>query len=87
MRAKAPRIRPAGSVAGVSHDGAVGGASGQPSLTAAYLGVICDLDGVVYRGPDAIPYAVSALNDVFRLRPLCFATNNASRTPGEVATQ
>lgn len=87
MRAKAPRIRPAGSVAGVSHDGAVGGASGQPSLTAAYLGVICDLDGVVYRGPDAIPYAVSALNDVSRLRPLCFATNNASRTPGEVATQ
>lgn len=54
-------------------------------LAAAYLGVICDLDGVVYRGPDPIRYAVPALTEVTRLRPLCFATNNASRTPGEVS--
>lgn len=56
-------------------------------LVAAYEGVVCDLDGVVYRGSEAIPYAVSALTEAARHRPLCFATNNASRTPAEVAAQ
>ena len=56
-------------------------------LVAAYEGVVCDLDGVVYRGSEAIPYAVSALTEAARHRPLCFATNNASRTPVEVAAQ
>lgn len=56
-------------------------------LVAAYEGLVCDLDGVVYRGMEAIPYAVSALTEAARHLPLCFATNNASRNPGEVAAQ
>ncbi len=56
-------------------------------LVAAYEGLVCDLDGVVYRSSEAIPYAVSALAEVARHRPTCFATNNASRTPAEVGAQ
>lgn len=50
---------------------------------AAYEGLVCDLDGVVYRGPHAVPYAVESL--VACGKPIVFATNNASRTPGDVA--
>ncbi|MGL5818953.1 MAG: HAD-IIA family hydrolase [Phycicoccus sp.] len=50
---------------------------------AHYVAVVCDLDGVVYRGPAAVPYAVEVLRD---LRcPVVYATNNASRTPAAVA--
>lgn len=49
----------------------------------AYQGIVCDLDGVVYRGARAIPYAVDALTRC-GLRVI-YATNNASRPPGEVA--
>ena len=35
--------------------------------------------------PDSVSY--THLDVYKRQRPLCFATNNASRTPGEVATQ
>lgn len=59
---------------------------GEP-LIAAYEGLVCDLDGVVYRGPDALPYAVSALRGAAACVPVCFATNNASRSPAEVAAQ
>ena len=49
--------------------------------------VICDLDGVVYRGSRAISGAAQALID---LRDagfnLLFCTNNSSRTPLEVAS-
>jgi len=55
------------------------------SLIARYLGVICDLDGVVYRGATSVPGAVETLN---RLAaddlPVVFATNNASRSPDAV---
>lgn len=48
--------------------------------------VICDLDGVVYRGRQAIPGAADALR---RLAAggwnVVFATNNSSRTPEQVA--
>ena len=48
--------------------------------------VLLDLDGVVYAGDTAVPGAPEALA---RLReegtPLRFVTNNASRTPGQVA--
>lgn len=44
-----------------------------------------DLDGVVYRGHEAVPHAVEALND-FGGRVL-YVTNNASRTPETVAAQ
>jgi len=50
--------------------------------------VVCDLDGVVYRGHEAVAHAVDALE---RLRSsgrrVVYATNNASRTPQEVAEQ
>jgi HAD superfamily hydrolase (TIGR01450 family) len=51
-----------------------------------YRGLVCDLDGVVYRGPDAIPGAVDALNLALTsgIR-ITFATNNASRPPQAVA--
>lgn len=52
-----------------------------------FRGIVCDLDGVVYRGPHAIPHAVAALE---RVRAggvdLVYATNNGSRTPQDVAT-
>lgn len=55
------------------------------SLVERYDGLICDLDGVVYRGELAIPGAVETLN---RLRAddveVAFATNNASRAPETV---
>lgn len=45
--------------------------------------LVCDLDGVVYRGPDAVRYAVETLRRVSV--PVLYATNNASRAPGVVA--
>lgn len=53
----------------------------------SYPGIVCDLDGVVYRGPDAIPHAVEHLS---RENPnstggVIYATNNASRPPEQVA--
>ena len=54
-------------------------------LITRYRGLICDLDGVVYRGASAIPHAVATLNRVTADGvPVVFATNNASRPPGEV---
>ncbi len=61
--------------------------SGEP-LVAGYDGVVCDLDGVVYRGSDAVPEAAEALQDlVARGMKVVYATNNASRVPAEVAAQ
>lgn len=48
-----------------------------------YDGVICDLDGVVYRGPEPVAHAVEILNDLEQR--VVYATNNASRTPTDVA--
>lgn len=47
--------------------------------------VLADLDGVVYRGPDAIPYAVDALNAAKGAHRVGYLTNNASRTAASVA--
>ena len=52
-------------------------------LLHSYRAVVCDLDGVVYRGPLAVPHAVEALRDCDL--PVLYATNNASRTPETVA--
>jgi HAD superfamily hydrolase (TIGR01450 family) len=54
------------------------------ALVTRYAAVVCDLDGVVYRGPTAVPHAVDVLGtlDV----PVLYATNNASRSPTDVAT-
>jgi HAD superfamily hydrolase (TIGR01450 family) len=64
-----------------------GRAAAQP-LLAAYDGVICDLDGVVYRGHEPVAGAPTALQDmVARGIRVVYATNNASRVPGDVAEQ
>ncbi|WP_432849206.1 HAD-IIA family hydrolase [Amycolatopsis sp. CA-161197] len=59
--------------------------SGYEPLITGYRGLICDLDGVVYRGADAVPRAVETLNRVTADGvPVVFATNNASRPPEDV---
>ena len=58
--------------------------AGRAPLVANYRGVICDLDGVVYRGSEAVPGAIAALNTVVAGVPVAFATNNASRPPAAV---
>ncbi len=61
-------------------------ASTRGSLIEGFDGIVCDLDGVIYRGHDGIPHAVesllSALSSGVRV---VYATNNASRSPAEVA--
>ena len=47
--------------------------------------VLADLDGVVYKGPDAIPFAVEALNAASTAHRVGYLTNNASRTAASVA--
>ncbi|MDN5780026.1 MAG: HAD-IIA family hydrolase [Humibacillus sp.] len=66
-----------------------GGASAAVrSVADAYDGVICDLDGVVYRGGNAVPGAPEALGRLGQAGlAIVYATNNASRPPGEVAAQ
>ncbi|MBW3086970.1 D,L-glycerol 3-phosphate phosphatase [Austwickia sp. TVS 96-490-7B] len=56
------------------------------TLLDGYRGIVCDLDGVVYRGAQAIPYAVASL-ETARERGLgiVYATNNGSRPPEDVA--
>jgi len=55
-------------------------------LAALYDTALLDLDGVVYRGADAVPHAVGALKSAADggMR-LAYVTNNASRTPETVA--
>lgn len=53
------------------------------TLAGRYGAVVSDLDGVVYRGPRAVPHAVEALGALGV--PVLFATNNASRTAVDVA--
>ncbi len=55
------------------------------SLAGLYRGFICDLDGVVYRGRDAVPYAVEALARARSVGGVVYATNNAARPPHVVA--
>ncbi|MFF2273955.1 HAD-IIA family hydrolase [Agromyces sp. NPDC058136] len=48
--------------------------------------VFADLDGVVYAGAGAIPYAVDSLNRVKPGRAVGYITNNASRSDASVAS-
>ena len=48
--------------------------------------VLADLDGVVYAGPNALPYAVESINRVQRMMRVGYLTNNASRTDATVAS-
>lgn len=55
-------------------------------LAEAYDALFLDLDGVVYRGRDPVPGAVAGLEAARDAGArVVFVTNNASRTPGEVA--
>ena len=47
--------------------------------------LLADLDGVVYTGADAIPYAVESINHAAEGRRVGYLTNNASRTAASVA--
>ena len=47
--------------------------------------VLADLDGVVYTGPGAIPFAVESLNRAAETMRVGYLTNNASRTDQTVA--
>ncbi|HWL77568.1 HAD-IIA family hydrolase [Microbacterium sp.] len=47
--------------------------------------ILADLDGVVYAGANALPYAVDSLNRARDGRRLAYITNNASRTDASVA--
>lgn len=55
------------------------------SLVSEFDVVLADLDGVIYRGPDAIPYAVESINALDPLVRVGYLTNNASRTDAAVA--
>ncbi len=58
------------------------------SLVARHDAALLDLDGVVYRGPLAVPYAVEAIGSARGLgMRTVFVTNNANREPETVAGQ
>lgn len=62
-------------------------ATEQP-LIEAHDGLLLDLDGVVYLGPRAIPYAVETITDIEAGGagvPVAYVTNNSSRSPQTVA--
>ena len=48
--------------------------------------LLADLDGVVYTGPAALPYAVESINRAQRTIRVGYLTNNASRTDAAVAS-
>jgi glycerol 3-phosphatase-2 len=47
--------------------------------------VFADLDGVIYTGENAVPFAVDSLNSAADRVRLAYITNNASRTPTAIA--
>jgi HAD superfamily hydrolase (TIGR01457 family) len=56
------------------------------SLVDSYDTVLFDLDGVLYRGPETVPGAPEAVEEVRRRGVrVAFVTNNSSRTPDQVA--
>lgn len=59
-----------------------------PRLIDMYDAALLDLDGTVYVGPQAVPHAVEALTTAARIGVrIVYTTNNAARTPEEVAAQ
>lgn len=55
-------------------------------LCEAYDAVLLDLDGVLYLGPDPVPYAAASVAEARRRgMRAAFVTNNASRRPAVVA--
>jgi len=57
----------------------------RPSLIESADLILADLDGVVYKGDGAIPYAVESLNAAAQQLRVGYITNNASRTAASVA--
>ncbi|MGO4492308.1 HAD-IIA family hydrolase [Arthrobacter sp. 2YAF22_2] len=58
----------------------------EAELISGFDALLADLDGVVYAGPHAIPGAVESLKRLAEIGVgLGYVTNNASRTPAEVA--
>jgi glycerol 3-phosphatase-2 len=57
----------------------------EPAPLAGVDVILADLDGVVYAGARALPYAVESLNLAREGRTLAYITNNASRTDVSVA--
>ncbi len=56
------------------------------SLVSAHDGVLLDLDGTVYRGDSILGVAVDVVAELREAGvPLAFVTNNAARSPGDVA--
>jgi glycerol-1-phosphatase len=47
--------------------------------------ILADLDGVIYTGKNAIPYAIESINRAAESIRVGYITNNASRTPESVA--
>lgn len=60
---------------------------GKPSPLEGIRVLLLDLDGVIYRGPDPLPHAVKSLSKAAKSVRLGYVTNNASRTPEQVAAQ
>lgn len=56
-----------------------------PTLLSVYDGLLLDLDGVVYVGPDAVPHAVASLHEASRHVSTGYVTNNAARPAAAVA--
>lgn len=63
----------------------LGRRSSPPTPLAGVDVVLADLDGVVYKGPAAIPFAVESLNQAAELARVGYITNNASRSDQSVA--
>lgn len=57
------------------------------SFAAVFDGLILDADGVIYRGPEPVPFAIEALNEAVRHLPWCVLTNNAANSPSVVSTK
>ncbi len=83
--AAAQRARPRGADIGVNGPSSLAPGSSTP-LSGVHDVALLDLDGVVYVGPDAVPGVPEGLQAVRRAgMRLGFVTNNAARTPEEVA--
>src|SRR3954471_2521869 len=71
-------------MSGTSAPALAAGSSRPPAVT--FDVALLDLDGVVYVGPDAVPGVPDALADARKAgMRLGFVTNNAARTPDDVA--
>jgi glycerol-1-phosphatase len=79
---------PAGTVTAASAAVTDLTSAGRTTPAQEYDAALLDLDGVVYKGQDAVPGAIAALTAARAggLR-LAFVTNNASRSPSAIAQQ